>query len=628
MPPAPLHDDVGVSLTGQPFSLRPGSSEQRSYLLVLEGDSALVHPLPEGGEVIVGRAPDVDLRLHDPAASRRHAQLLVAAGEVRVKDLGSRHGLRVNGEPFVGSRPLVSGDALAIGQATLVYHRSARPTPGRALLGLGALRQRLEEEVERALRYQREVSLLSLDLGGGPLDYARVAGALGEKLRLLDSVAQAGGEMLVLLPEIGGEALLATAERLAAALRPLGGEPRLGGATCPDDGCDVDTLLCGASAAMKLSRGGALRTVAETASTLRVGAHEVAFADPAMHRLYELLRKLAQSELPVLLCGETGSGKELAAAAIHHQSRRAERPLVSLNCAALPEALAESELFGHAKGAFTGATRDKVGYFEGAHGGTLFLDEVGELSPAVQAKLLRVLETGRVARVGDVREWPVDVRLVAATNRDLPKEVAAGRFRDDLLYRLSAARVMLPPLRDRTRDVPVLARIFLGHACARAGRPPMALAGPAVARLCAYRWPGNVRELRNALDYAVAVADAGEQSLEAWHLPEEIGQMPRPARDDGEAALAAAAAAEAKEGNAATTAEKAGAAPEKRGVAPPLRPIQEEIRELERARMAQALVAAGGVQTKAAELIGMPLRTFVTKVRQYGLGRGRPDAGG
>jgi two-component system, NtrC family, response regulator AtoC len=606
MPPAPPADDVDVSLTSQPFALAPGSAEGRSYLLVLEGDSAVIHPLPESGEIVLGRAPDVDLRLHDIATSRRHAQFLVTAGEVRVKDLGSRHGLRVNGEPLGGARLLYSGDVLAVGQATLVYHRGARPSPGRALLGPGALRQRLEEEVERALRYQREVSLLCIDLGGAPIDRARVAAALGDKLRLLDVVAHGGGELFVLLPEVTGEALVATAERLSAALQTLGREPRLGGATCPDDGCDVDTLICGALAAMRASRDGVLCTVAETATAIEVGGHKIAFADPAMHRLYDLLQKLAQSELPVLLCGETGSGKELAAAAIHHHSRRAGQPLVSLNCAALPEALAESELFGHVKGAFTGAARDKAGFLEEAHGGTLFLDEVGELSPATQAKLLRVLGTGRIVRLGDVRERPVDVRLIAATNRDLPKEVEAGRFRDDLLYRLSAARVMLPPLRDRPRDVPVLARTFLLEACTRAGRPSMALSGPSMARLCAYRWPGNVRELRNAIEYAVAVADAGEEAIEPWHLREEIGRVPE---GDPEAA-----------GLTPTPAEGV--------VAPPrLRPIHEEIRELERARMGQALAAASGVQTKAAELIGMPLRTFVTKMRQYGLPRGRPPPG-
>jgi transcriptional regulator with GAF, ATPase, and Fis domain len=266
----------------------------------------------------------------------------------------------------------------------------------------------------------------------------------------------------------------------------------------------------------------------------------------------------------------------------------------------LPESLIESQLFGPDKGAFTGATGARAGLFEAADGGTIFLDELGELSPAAQAKLLRVLETRRVVRLGEVRERAVDVRVVAATNRDLGAESAAGRFRDDLYFRLAAARVVLPPLRDRPRELSRLARHFLDEACRRAGRTPLALSAATIYALRAHRWPGNVRELRHVMDYLAATA-ADDVEVEPWQLPDGIGH-PAPAPP-------------------VVPAPAAPSAPTSRGSAAGggFRPIDEELRELECQRMREALAAAEGVQTRAAELIGMPLRTFVTKSKQYGL---------
>jgi two-component system, NtrC family, response regulator AtoC len=317
-----------------------------------------------------------------------------------------------------------------------------------------------------------------------------------------------------------------------------------------------------------------------------MGERCVLAADPAMVRAFELLRRLATSDLAVLISGETGAGKENAAYAVHHHSGRAGRPFVALNCAALPEQLVEGELFGYEKGAFSGAVAAKVGLLESADGGTVFLDEIGELPLGAQAKLLRVLETLRVTRLGAVRDRPIDVRIVAATNRDLDRAVAAGQFRRDLYFRLSAAVVALPPLRDRPREVPILARAFLADACAKAGRRSMAIAPCAMLRLVAYGWPGNVRELKNCMDYAaVAVAD---DTLAEHHLPEKIA-APTP--------------------------------PPPAAIARRFRPIGEELRELERNRMIEALATADHVQTRAARLLDMPLRTFVWKLKHYGIER-------
>jgi DNA-binding NtrC family response regulator len=235
-----------------------------------------------------------------------------------------------------------------------------------------------------------------------------------------------------------------------------------------------------------------------------------------MRKLGETVARVAPTDAPVLLLGENGSGKELVARAIHAGSPRRARALVTLNCAAIPETLFESELFGHARGAFTGASEARRGKFQEADGGTLFLDEVGEIPPPLQPKLLRALESGEVERVGGRGPERVDVRIVAATNRDLEAEVAAGRFRQDLYFRLLVVPVRVPPLREREEDVPTLAAHFLADACRRNRIRPKALSDRALALLRAHPWPGNVRELRNAMErVAILVPDA---TIEPAHL--------------------------------------------------------------------------------------------------------------
>jgi DNA-binding NtrC family response regulator len=322
-----------------------------------------------------------------------------------------------------------------------------------------------------------------------------------------------------------------------------------------------------------------------------LGDRSVLLADPAMHRLYELIRRLGASDLPVLIGGETGVGKEHAARALHHASRRAQGPFVTLNCAGLQDTLVESELFGHERGAFTGAVQTKRGLLEVADGGTVFLDEVGELSPAAQAKLLRVLETRRLTRVGGTDERPVDIRVVAATHRDLEADVSAGRFRKDLFFRLGAATLALPPLRDRPRELPLLTDLFLRKACEDLGRSVPHLSPALRAALGRYGWPGNVRELKNAAEFlAAAVPDA---VLEPHHLPE---RMIRALELQVSPALEAPAEVE---GQAV--------------------PLSAELEALERRRIQEALEATGWVQTRAAKRLGIPLRTFTARLKKLGL---------
>jgi two-component system response regulator AtoC len=314
---------------------------------------------------------------------------------------------------------------------------------------------------------------------------------------------------------------------------------------------------------------------------LELGERTVLVADPVMLHVYTQLRRLAQSHLAVLIVGETGTGKDLAATALHAWSKRHGSQLVSINCAALPEALAESELFGHERGAFSGAARDKLGLFESASGGTVFLDEIGDLPPAIQPKLLRVLESQRVTRLGAVRERPIDVRVVTATHRDLAVDVKAGRFRQDLYYRLSAAMVQVPPLRARSREISILAHRFLADACQRLGRPAMTLTAGAAQRLIAHDWPGNVRELKNLMEVIAALVDG---PVTAEHIT---------------AAVAKAA------GGVTSTPD-----------APPPLDLRAAKDELERRSIEAALDSSAGNKTQAAKMLNMPLRTFMWKLKR------------
>ncbi|MCB9748607.1 MAG: sigma 54-interacting transcriptional regulator [Myxococcales bacterium] len=362
------------------------------------------------------------------------------------------------------------------------------------------------------------------------------------------------------------------------------------------------TLVLHADEAEETQTVEAAQSVAPT--RIELGERVVLIAAPVMARVFELIRRLAASELPVLIRGETGVGKEHAAYAVHHWSSRAAGPFVAVNCAAIPQTLVESELFGHVRGAFTGAAGAREGLFERAGGGTLFLDELGELPPATQAKLLRVLEDGLITPVGAARPREVDVRVVAATNRDLAVEVESGGFRRDLYFRLASAPVEIPPLRERVHEVPVLASAFLEQASARIGRAPPQFGPGAVRLLLGHPWPGNVRELRNLAEYLVA-AIPGE-TIEARDIRERLRES---------AVIAGVGPQRESEPE-----QEPEGAPEPTPDERP--PLAEELKALERARMIEALERAGGVQKHAAALIGMPLRTFSAKLKQYGLKKG------
>jgi two-component system, NtrC family, response regulator AtoC len=548
-------------MSSETLTHAPGRSPERLYLLVLEGDKSSIVNLPRDGRLTVGRAPEVELHISDRAASRRHAELVLRGGEAEVSDLGSHNGTLVNDERITGPRALVSGDVITIGEVGLVFHS---PRLQQRPLDLKSLRRRLGDEVQRAAHFGRPLSVVSVDFRGRPADPSALP------LRPVDFVAQAGDSKLIaVFPELTGDAV------------PRPGDADVTVAAYPEDGLDPESLL------------GAIKPGSAAGATeLVLGERTIRLADPAMLKLFELVKRLARSDLPVLITGETGAGKESAAWAVHHGSKRDQERFVPVNCAALPENLVESELFGYEKGAFSSADKAKPGLLELAAGGTVFLDEVGELPSAAQAKLLRVLEEKKLMRLGGTREIDVDLRVVAATNRDLEAEVEAGRFRRDLFFRLSGATVTLPPLRERPRELAILLRAFLAEACTKLERTAPSLSRGALAALAAYSWPGNVRELKNTMEF---VAAAAEEVVEPHHLPSRISRVdtpPEPPRPTPKA---------------------------ESGGAPQFRVLADEIEELERTRLREALEAAAGVKAQAARLIGVPLRTFVAKLKQYGL---------
>src|SRR6266850_730881 len=304
--------------------------------------------------------------------------------------------------------------------------------------------------------------------------------------------------------------------------------------------------------------------------------------------VFKMIQTVARTNSTILLTGESGTGKGLVAQAIHFHSLRRDRPVVSLNCGAMPENLLESELFGHMRGAFTGADSNKKGLLEVAERGTIFLDEIGEMSAVMQVKLLRVLQERRFRRVGGLEELQADIRVIAATNQDLDKLVAEGRFREDLFYRINVIPIALPPLRDRREDIPLLAEHFLAKYAEQMSKALSGVSHDAMDLLVAHDWPGNIRELENVIERAVALEST--PAILADSLPPIIrGEAPRVAVGSVEALPESGFDLEA------------------------------HVKEIERGYIAEALKRAGGVQVKAAELLGMSFRSFRYYVKKYNL---------
>jgi two-component system, NtrC family, response regulator PilR len=319
------------------------------------------------------------------------------------------------------------------------------------------------------------------------------------------------------------------------------------------------------------------------------GLDNIIGQSPNMRAIFELIQTIAPQTSRILITGESGTGKELVARAIHENSQRAQAPFITINCGAFPETLLESELFGYMKGSFTGANENRQGLFQAAHGGTLFMDEIGNMSLTMQVKLYRVLQEGKVRPIGSTEESDVDVRIIAATNRNFEKEIAEGRFREDLYYRLSVIPIQLPPLRERRDDIPLLARHFLETFRKVMEKPVASISPEAMSRLESYDWPGNVRELENTMERAVALETTGEVTLRV--LPDRIaGYSGTPVTAEGKAAFPA------------------------EGV-----DFEKEMAEAERRYLQAALEKTDGVRTQAADLLKISYRSFRHYAKKHNL---------
>ena len=639
-----------------------------SYLVIREpGGDRRVQPLLEERRVTIGRAPTNQVVITDERASRQHAEVFPTAQGWSIRDLDSRNGTLLDGEPVTGDRPLGAGQVISIGLAEILFGAGEPPVlveepDGNGAAQTGDMPADLREwhasithrqSRGRLLETIRESAEREPRVGRAAAELCRLAFTLGQAAdmatagaRALEAAAQAVGAdrgvVLVPMPApgarrvagpttlesvarmpadqpaatvpadvvsvvLGGnEAVLATVTAEGGRVATLAAPVRIAGiprglvhleiappgepptvddlefvmAVCDALGLAADNIAARESLSTRLAG-----TVDEnTRLRQRLGEDSRIVGDSAaLAGILDQVARVAGTNATVLVRGESGTGKELVARAIHEASDRRSGPFICLNCAALSETLLESELFGHEKGAFTGATERKIGKFEAADGGTLMLDEIGEMSPEIQAKFLRVLEGHPFERVGGSVRVQADVRVVAATNRNLEDAVASGGFRRDLYFRLKVVEIVVPPLRRRAEDIPGLAAHFLEKFAAETRRRIRGFTPEALAALEAHRWPGNIRELRNCVERAVVLA-AGDMI----DLP-DLALSPL-----------------------TSTGDSARAASGPRG-----RFVPRSIADVEREHVMATLEAVGGNKTKAAALLGIERSTLDRKLARW-----------
>jgi len=544
------------------------------------------------GEIVIGRAEDSTVRVFDEAASRKHARIVRRGEDWVAEDLGSRNGLFVNGRR-VTCHMLRTGDEIAVRGLTLVFladGAAERPTvltespplsiQSRVDVGSARVTGREEELLGRLAAVYRFAGALTADATRRKaeitivleevFDPCRAAVVVGQESSgshsrsVVRHVRQSGEAVLVREPaiELPRSTSLVTEKVLSAIAAPL---DRFGALYVDRvqgeafSNADLELLAALASTAVASLRPKNLVRAPEEFSKELVGD------SPVMRTLRDGIARVAPTDATVLVTGETGTGKELVARAMHDGGPRSSGPFVAVNCAAFVESLLEAELFGHEKGAFTGADRARAGRFEQADGGTIFLDEVGEIAIGLQSKLLRVLEAREFHRIGSAKTTRVDVRIVAATNRDLRN---SADFREDLYFRLGVVTLECPPLRDRGADIEKLARMFLGD---------MELSDEAARFLEKYSWPGNVRELKNVCERCKVLLSTSR--VEAEDLPLEV-RLGTPA---GEATASV-----------------------------------RTLKEMEREMVVRALEATGGNRTQAAKLLGITYPTLKKKIDEQG----------
>ncbi|HET9958359.1 MAG TPA: sigma 54-interacting transcriptional regulator [Polyangiaceae bacterium] len=554
-------------------------------ILVTGAGSVSIVPLPENGELSIGRAEDATLRLTSNSVSRRHARLRVHGADLSLEDFGSANGTLLNGERVPAQReiPVQAGQTILIGDFALVLRTRRAAATTRHIWSSEYFEARIEEQCERS-RDAGSVPfhLLKIGVEAAPsgLD---VPALIAQQLKSSDLLARLAESVFgVLLLEDSESSAGALGARVERALKQHSCRAGVEHFSFPRDGTSASSLM------------GRILGSPQTESDL--DSARFILRSPAMVALYQQIEPVARTHLNVLILGETGVGKDVLARNIHERSERRDGPFLRLNCAALPEQLLESELFGHEKGAFTGATHQKPGLLVSAAGGSVFLDEIGELPQRLQPKLLQVLETHEILSVGSVKPRRLDVRFIAASNRDLEVEAAVGDFRSDLYYRLAGFTALIPPLRERREDILPLAREFIRHTAAKLNyqsAPP--IRDEAASKLLDYAWPGNVRELRNVVERALVLA--GGRPIGPEHLPLERMR------------------------SVVLVAPRNRTSGDSQSSAPVLDLTPKELAERE--RILEALTECAGNQSKAAERLGISRSTLVHRLDAYRIGRPR-----
>ncbi|HET7500877.1 MAG TPA: sigma 54-interacting transcriptional regulator, partial [Kofleriaceae bacterium] len=498
-----------------------------------------------------------------------------------IRDLGSSNGTRLCGadlSPGV-ARDLEIGDVVTVGSAALMIQRGTATLSPRRFWSYEQFEARLKEECARAERMGNQFAVACLHVGTSAPDVS-VRQVLASALGTSDVVGECGpARYAILIVETSSQKARGVLQRIAADLAGREITASWGLAEFPADGRTAEEMIAVAQPVAE-DRGPAL-----SAPVGRV------VVDPLTQELFRVAERIAAGDISVLIVGETGVGKEVMAEEIYRRSRRSSRPFLRLSCGALSETLLESELFGHEGGAFPAAAGDRPGLLETASGGIVLLDEIGELPMSLQVKLLRVLEDKQVRRLGGMRSYPLDLRFIATTNRDLEKHAARGLFRQDLYYRLAGTTLEIPPLRHRTGDIEPLARGFLDQASRHLG-VPATLSPEALAWLRAYRWPGNIRELRHVIERAVLLA--GASPITPAHLP--VGKV-------GTERPRSTPPADAEDKD---------------------RPIDETE---ERRHIIEVLTACGGNQSRAAKQLGISRGALIRRLERYGILRPRRDDG-
>ena len=635
------HAQTAPFATGNAESLMRGAApRRRPFLLVYHRDRVETVHFPPGGELTVGREDPADVVIPDSSLSRRHARFTLEGADVFVEDLGSTNGTRM-GRRRVTREVVRPGDAVTLGAIMIGVH--VLPAAHTSFLDLDdhdSLRSAIDAEIARARFFGRPFALVTVRSREGRTGHVqRWSPRVRGLLRPVDRIALYSNDTVeILLPEMTRIQATSLAEAIVLGAPD---EPPLGaGIACFPGASSADEVL-------QQSRRAALSTDAET--SVRVaepegarpfpvepeeGSQEVIARSARLRAVVALARRAGRAVVPVLLQGETGTGKEVLARFIHAAGPRKDKPMICVNCGALPAQLVESILFGHERGAFTGAVQQQKGVFEAADGGTVLLDEIGELPAAAQAALLRVLESKRLTRIGSTREIEVDVRIVAATHRDLEAMVAAGTFREDLYYRLCVMPLEIPPLRDRREDIPQLTARFVQEAAAQNGSPVRAVGPEVLDVLCQYSWPGNVRELRNVIERAVVVADG--DTLTLGDLSERLraaaasafpGRSPTAFPAPPPLAAASppplAAASPPPQTPPPTPPQGLAQAPSPDDDSAPLTGgFRAQMDHLEASLLLRALRDARGSQAEAARLLDIPLRTLQHRLKAHGIRKG------